>query len=334
MNALSKKLLAGLTVAAWALACASGSWAEQKKTAKRGESAPTLSVEQWLEPKDAKVSGWPDLHGQVVVLEFWATWCAPCVAAIPHLNELAEKFEAHGVRFISVSDEDEATVKKFLAKKPIRGWLALDPDKSVFKDYGVSGIPITAVVGRDGTLIALTSPEDVTETVLEEILAGRLAEAQAKLAEPHALEEITLGRPEASPEALFEVLIRPGEPKGMARISPNHVVYVGMELKGILANSYNVPQNRMVVPEELGNTTYDVQVTVPPQKRDLLWPTLRQALAPARADRRDARYRYPLGCVRADRCRATAAAPPGRAVRPVGRTTPATLTGAGTSPRA
>src|SRR5215469_4401406 len=57
-----------------------------------GEKPPLLQADELLQaPGDAKVDA-ESLRGKVVILEFWATWCGPCVAAIPHMNELAEKF--------------------------------------------------------------------------------------------------------------------------------------------------------------------------------------------------------------------------------------------------
>lgn len=275
---LDKQFLATVFLAGVLAWCSVELGAAEKKPPELGQPAPPLSVEQWLEPKGASVSGWQNLVGQVVVVEFWATWCGPCVVAIPHLNELAEKFESRGVRFISITDEKEETVTKFLKRKPIKGWLALDPDESTFKAYGVRGIPLTAVVGPDGTLIALTSPQDLSDSALEMILAGDVAGARAKLPKPLSFTEIAIDRSEDAPPALFEVLVRPAPPKMMAQMSRNQWVLVGMELKGILASAYSVSHSRMVVPEDLGRTTYDVLVTVPPEKRGSLRQVAQQAL--------------------------------------------------------
>ncbi len=146
--------------------CAPQLDAQQKSEAVPGKPAPALDIEKWLEPRDAGPHAWHDLRGKVVVVEFWATWCGPCVAAIPHLNELVEKFENQPAQFISVSDEDEAVVKKFLAARPIKGWLALDTDRSTFKGYGVEGIPTTVLVDKSGLIIGVTDPDQITAAVL------------------------------------------------------------------------------------------------------------------------------------------------------------------------
>ena len=88
------------------------------------------------------------LRGKVVVLEFWATWCGPCVAAMPHMNGLADRYKGK-VQFIEITDEGRETVAPFLAKRPMSGWVGLDTDRSVFDAYCVKGIPMTVLVRPD-----------------------------------------------------------------------------------------------------------------------------------------------------------------------------------------
>src|SRR5215467_11840601 len=117
-----------------------------------GKEAPALGLESILQaPSDAQAS-WKALKGKIVVLEFWATWCGPCIAAIPHLNELADKFKDQPIQFIAVTDEDEKVVAPFLRKKPIHAWIGLDTNKSMLKDYRVTGIPHTVVVDQKGII--------------------------------------------------------------------------------------------------------------------------------------------------------------------------------------
>jgi len=84
-----------------------------------GQEAPTLQVTQWLQAPDGFDGQWSGLRGKVVVLDFWATWCSPCIHAIPHLNQLANEFRDQGVLFLAVTDDDVDRLKPFLAKQPM-----------------------------------------------------------------------------------------------------------------------------------------------------------------------------------------------------------------------
>src|SRR5512138_1097795 len=100
-------------------------------TLKLGAPAPELGLEKLLQAPTGTKTDWASLRGQVVVLEFWATWCAPCIAAIPHLITLAEKFKGR-LQVIAITDENEAFVVPFLQRCVIKGWVGLNEDRSAF----------------------------------------------------------------------------------------------------------------------------------------------------------------------------------------------------------
>lgn len=250
-------------------------------SAQEAAPAPPLGVDHWVQPKDGWAKTWQDLHGKVVVLEFWATWCAPCVEAIPHLNELAKKFESRGVQFISISDEDPAVVERFLRDHPMAGWVGMDTDRSMFTAYGVQGVPVTVLVGPDGTTIAPTYPQGLTESVLEEILAGKIAEARARIPKPTSASALLAGlRSGDSPSALYEGLIRPHQEGGIMGMSwsPTQFVARGLLVKDVINNAYDVSSARAVIPEGLARDRYDMLVSVPQAQSDSLRRALQQAL--------------------------------------------------------
>ena len=126
---------------------------------KAGDPAPDIGLEKLLQAPEGTVPSWGNLRGKIIVLEFWATWCGPCVAAIPHLNKLAEKFKDQPVQFIAITKEKEPVVARFLKEKPIKAWIGLDTDSSMFKAYGITYIPRTVQVDKDGVLLGFTHPE-------------------------------------------------------------------------------------------------------------------------------------------------------------------------------
>src|ERR1039457_5194390 len=93
---------------------------------KIGDVPPPLTLTKTIQGPPAAELSWDKLKGKVVVLEFWATWCGPCVKAIPHLNDLAEQFKDKPVVFISVTSENEDVVRIFLKNHPMKTWVGLD----------------------------------------------------------------------------------------------------------------------------------------------------------------------------------------------------------------
>jgi thiol-disulfide isomerase/thioredoxin len=147
-----------------------------------GEPAPPLTVEQLLQAPEGTAAKWQALKGKTVVLEFWATWCAPCVEQIPHWNALAEKFKSRPIQFIAIGYEDPELIAVFLKQRPMAGWIALDPAAATFKAYGVESVPHTVLVDAKGAVRGITSLQQLTEADLEALLGGRelrLAKATA-----------------------------------------------------------------------------------------------------------------------------------------------------------
>lgn len=153
-----------------------------------GQPVPPLKLGGVLQGPPANEISWEKLKGNVVVLEFWATWCVPCVAAIPHVNDLAVHFENKPVKFLSITNEDRGKIERFLAKREMKSWIGLDTASSLLKAYHVKLIPRMLVVDREGKLVLDAYPMDVDQKILQSVLDGSyVAEkgpAEAKKGEP------------------------------------------------------------------------------------------------------------------------------------------------------
>ena len=103
---------------------------------------PTLEAESFALSKT---------RGRVVVLDFWATWCGPCVRSLPGLIEAMAQFPQEDVLFLAINQgEGEAQVRQFLAARNLQMPVALDLRQKVGRDYRIESIPSTVVIGRDG----------------------------------------------------------------------------------------------------------------------------------------------------------------------------------------
>ena len=90
-------------------------------------------------------------RGRVVMVNFWATWCAPCRQEMPHLNRLYEKYRGAGFVLLGVNvDDDTSKAADVVAKLGVTFPVLLDTEKSVSKLYDVSTMPSTMIIDRDG----------------------------------------------------------------------------------------------------------------------------------------------------------------------------------------
>ncbi len=157
-----------------------------------GSNAPALDIEHWVQNGNGKFKPVTKfVNGKVYVVEFWATWCGPCIQSMPHLAKLQTEYADKGVQLISISDEDLETVEKFL-DRPVRApkkaqeeeekeekdakpktyreltsayCLTTDPDQSSNRDYmeaaAQQGIPTAFVVGKDGKIEWIGHPMEM-----------------------------------------------------------------------------------------------------------------------------------------------------------------------------
>ena len=143
----------------------------------RGKSSPPLTVQTWLTQE-------PNMKGKLVIVDFFATSCGPCIAARPHMNEIAKQY-ASTIAVVGLSDESKSNFKDGLKKKNLKEndfkyAIALDPAGVMKKGFGVRGITNIAIISSDGIVRWQGHATSLTPAVLDPLVA-----ANAKLSAPN-----------------------------------------------------------------------------------------------------------------------------------------------------
>lgn len=173
MRNISIYSFVGVCVGLMVLASSSRAGVEDLK----GKPAPDFELST-IDGSTVKLS---DQKGKVVLLDFWSTWCPPCVAALPHVQKLADDKELaeKGLVVWAVNvGEKKPRIESFLKQNNYTFIVPHDSNLTTLKAYGIEGIPTQIVVGRDGKIVHVGvgfSGEEGNKK-LDEIIKASLAE--------------------------------------------------------------------------------------------------------------------------------------------------------------
>jgi len=133
-----------------------------------GKPAPAFK----LPGLDGKQVALADFKGKVVVLDFWATWCPPCVEGLPEIDKLAMEHKDDDVHVFAINqDEEKPQVEEFVKTQSLKLPVLLDAGGKVGEQYFADPIPLTVVIGKDGVVrkifMGIGHDDEIKKTVAE-----------------------------------------------------------------------------------------------------------------------------------------------------------------------
>ncbi|MBC3540327.1 TIGR03435 family protein [Rufibacter sediminis] len=230
-----------------------------------------------------------DLKGKAVLLEFWATWCGPCVQAMPHLQELQAQFKDR-LQIITVTEETEQRIQRFLANRPSSLLFAVADTGEARRAFPYRLIPHSVLISPEGKVVAITEPKYVTAAVLEKVLAGEPVDLPLK-EDNLAADPLTYFT--VAPETKAHFLVQP-ELKGVGGLSHSYLqdsafrgrrlTMINLPLESVYRLAYeSLPYGRtldLTTGESVAEnkTKYCIDILVPKGQEAQLLPTLRKEL--------------------------------------------------------
>lgn len=158
-----------------------------------GQQSPPIYISTWIknEPQDK------NLTNKFIVLEFWATWCGPCLAAVPHMNALQEKFKRSDLYFISLTDEPVDKVQRTLNRIDFHSMVVNDLTQKTLIQFGngkdgLDSYPLTVLIDNKGLIRWIGEPQNLTDQIIQDFLEGNpINRSEQKITDTKPKDEAT-----------------------------------------------------------------------------------------------------------------------------------------------
>jgi thiol-disulfide isomerase/thioredoxin len=218
------------------------------------------------------VSGNKINNNKLTVIDFWATWCGPCIEAFPHLEKVQKKY-GEKINIIAISDEKISVVRNFLKKRPYSLTFYNDTTKALFKQFNVEARPLTILVASDKKFIWVGS-SDGLENVLDDYFTGKDIDYSVINANPFQKKYLySSTNINALSEPLFKYSLRRSESTDNYAARPNRndskpadIMYSSFTILEIVQDYTNTPLLRIKCSRKDIDTTHvniDVKSTTP-----------------------------------------------------------------------
>lgn len=231
--------------------------------------APEFKIAKVFNAPVTEVKSLAGLKGKVVFLEFWATWCGPCVAGIPRTNRMIDALKGEPVVFLAVTDEPADRIAAYLKTHEMKAWVGVDEARSSLKAYKNRSRPDGYLIGKDGAFLARIYPDHLQESDIRDAIAGTF---KAKAADKAFNEAEAPPSPKAG-KTLYEIVISSASGKPAMSMGESDLEANAMPFSLIISFIWDVEQDQ-VIAENPPVESFSVRIKTPPdgfeQGRELM----------------------------------------------------------------
>ena len=237
-----------------------------------GEKAPELQLSEVIQGPSLNTISLEKLKGKVIVLEFWTTWCGPCVGAFPHINELVNKYKGKPVVFIAVTTDGSHVLMSSLKEKAVRilhnrpldSWIVVDAEGALTGNrYKVSSFPTTVLIDKTGKVDAITAPFNLNEAIFDNLLADKPS-GLARPAAPVIVQQPVVAVDKDKVEPVFSAsLKKQTRIGGSTSSSSTHYFMYSGTVTDVLKWTYGISPFRIIYKDAMPDSHWTVDVTFP-----------------------------------------------------------------------
>ena len=233
---------------------------------KVNEKAPIINITDWIEnvPSDK------NLNDKYLVLEFWATWCGPFIAAVPHMNSVQKEFNQKDLYYISITDESVAKVERSLKRINFNSIVVTDLTKKTQINFGdgVKGLdayPLTVLIDKTGIIKWIGDPKNLNSEIMSTFLTNSNTENAN-----YSLEKNIIPK-EQNPILNFKDLLKNNEVKyyfnlieaegtepSKQAMGTSIIILKSYSLKDIYNSVFNIKSTQIKLPENIENIKFDL----------------------------------------------------------------------------
>lgn len=244
---------------------------------KKGEFVPDFNIGKCLN-NSAIPASMAEFRGKIVILDFWATWCKPCIVTHPLLEKLQDQFR-NDLVVLAISDESPEVISKYIQSKPSNLSFVVDSASLNSNMFGVMALPHTVVIDRKGKIQAITHPSEITDGLIQKLVDNQ------EVATVTAVKDF-------NEQAFFEAKTSSGLSQSVGffpyqegqptfardfkegEYTARRIYLSNMTLKGMYEYLYRVPMNNIIIAAtdpfkytkyEIGNL-YCFEVIVSPEQ--------------------------------------------------------------------